>query len=339
MYILIQQYMLLEMKNYYDNPAISQSKLKLLLGNPKNFIEVEEPEMFFEEKQHFIIGDAVDCLLTRGSQEFDRQFYISNLEFKPSDVIKSIINEVYSKKTDSLDIKDYTYEILKACDNHNYQANWKAETRINKILENWQYWEELCKSENKTILTVEDEKLILNIVHSFKTSPGTSKYFTDLPDDFTVSTQLPIYFKWEDVDCKSLLDMVIFNHKDKEVYIFDIKTTGDEVSNFTKNAERFGYQIQCAFYWKAMEEYLIQNNMFDYEIKSFSFLVESTKNPYNAVEFVATESFRAKGLYGEKDAFKNKKGILELFDDYKYYIENGFEIDRSIRENRYKLTI
>mgnify|MGYP006343680697 CR=1 FL=1 len=40
-------------EDYYTNPAISQSQLKLLLGSdPSIFNTVEEPDLYFEEKKH-----------------------------------------------------------------------------------------------------------------------------------------------------------------------------------------------------------------------------------------------------------------------------------------------
>ena len=48
-------------EDYYTNPAISQSQLKLLLGSdPSIFNTIQEPDLYFEEKKHFLIGDGVD---------------------------------------------------------------------------------------------------------------------------------------------------------------------------------------------------------------------------------------------------------------------------------------
>ena len=78
-------------EDYYTNPAISQSQLKLLLGpDPSIFNTIQEPDLYFEEKKHFIIGDGVDIQLTRPTVEFNQKFHISNVQNKPSDTIKSI---------------------------------------------------------------------------------------------------------------------------------------------------------------------------------------------------------------------------------------------------------
>ena len=78
--------------DYYNSGRISQSKLKLLLLGPKKFVERRDSSLYFEEKESLIIGSAVDCLLTQ-SEEFEKDYYISSLEEKPSDIIKSILKQ------------------------------------------------------------------------------------------------------------------------------------------------------------------------------------------------------------------------------------------------------
>ena len=85
-------------EEYYNDSRLSQSKLKLLLGNnPNLFNTVAEPKLYFEEKKYFLIGDGVDCQLTRPITEYAEKFHISNVENKPSDTMKSIINQIYDE--------------------------------------------------------------------------------------------------------------------------------------------------------------------------------------------------------------------------------------------------
>ena len=133
-------------EDYYTNPAISQSQLKLLLGpDPSIFNTIQEPDLYFEEKKHFIIGDGVDIQLTRPIEEFNQKFHISNLQNKPSDTIKSIVNQVYDLVKEEVGsladkglLRDHTFEIIDSCNDHNYQPNWKIETRIAKVVEAWE---------------------------------------------------------------------------------------------------------------------------------------------------------------------------------------------------------
>lgn len=86
-----------------------------------------------------------------------------------------------------------------------------------------------------------------------------------------------------------------------------------------------------------------------YTILPFKFIVESTTNPGNPLVFTCDEellkigkfgreSFRLKGVSSTKliDMYYGKtdevKGFNQLIEDYKWYLENGFEKKREIVE-------
>ena len=234
-------------EDYYINPAISQSQLKLLLGPDSSiFNTIQEPDLYFEEKKHFIIGNGVDIQLTRPIEEFNQKFHISNLQNKPSDTIKSIVNQVYDRVKETYPnietIQNYNNAILDACNDHNYQPNWKTETRIAKIIEAWEYWEDLKQAEGKVVLSQEENDLISQIVMSIRTNPTTNKYF-ETSKDVEILDQLAIYFSYCDIDCKALLDRVIVDHKNKTIQPIDFKTMGDQTLYFPKSLRQRRYDI------------------------------------------------------------------------------------------------
>ncbi len=237
-------------EDYYINPAISQSQLKLLLGpDPSLFNTVREPELYFEEKKHFIIGDAVDCQLTRPIEEFNNKFHVSTLENKPSDTMKSIINQVFDlvkeevgELADKGVLRDHISKIVDCCNVHNYQPNWKTETRVAKVLEAHEYWEDLKAAEGKVVLSQEENTLISQIVMSIRTNPTTSKYF-ETNKDIEILDQLSIYFSYCGIDCKALLDRVIIDHKNKTIQPIDFKTMGDQTLYFPKSLRQRRYDI------------------------------------------------------------------------------------------------
>ena len=342
-------------EEYYTNPAISQSKLKLLLGpNPNIFNTIQEPELYFEEKKHFLIGDAVDIQLTRSMEEFNQKFHISNLQNKPSDTIKSIINqvydhvrEIYGREIQTID--RYADAILDACNDHNYQSRWIDNTRISKVVEAWEYWEDLKSAEGKTVLSSEENDLISQIVMSIRTSPNTSKYF-QTSKDVEVLYQLAIYFPCQGVDCKALLDMVVINHKEKTIQPIDIKTMGDQTIYFPKSLRQRRYDIQAAFYTEALKSKKVYDT---YKILPFKFIVESTVNPGNPLIFTCSDELLKIGREGRVDEYvrifnvfdhrheklPEIKGFQQLIEDYKWYMENDFEKNRKIVESQGEFNI
>ncbi len=336
-------------QEYRAYPAISQSQLKLLLGpDPSLFNTVREPELYFEEKKHFIIGDAVDCQLTRPIKEFNNKFHVSNIQNKPSDTIKSIINQVYDHVKEIhgreiLTIDRYPNAILDSCNDHEYQSRWNDQTRINKVVEAYEYWEDLKSAEGKTVLSSEENDLISQIVMSIRTSPNTSKYF-QTSKDVEVLYQLAIYFPCQGVDCKALLDMVVINHKEKTIQPIDIKTMGDQSIYFPKSLRQRRYDIQAAFYTEALKSKKVYDT---YEILPFKFIVESTVKPGNPLVFKCDKTLLEIGKLGRSairlsgvsetrlvDTYYGRiepiKGFIELLEDYKWYMEHGFETPRVI---------
>lgn len=338
---------------YYENPAISQSQLKLLLGNPAVFNTIQEPEMYFEEKKHFIIGSGVDCLLTQSPQEFHQRYHVSEVPNKPSDAIKSIINMSFDivKETHSEigPIRNYPDTILRACNEHAYQSRWGDELRVNKICEYWEYWEDLKNSQGKQVLSSEEYLLIYQIAMSIKSHDIIGKYFIETPS-VSILYQYPIYFEYKEVECKALLDMVVINHQDKTIQPIDIKTVGDYVINFPKSIRQRRYDIQAAFYTEALE-YDIKinpNNLpydwSNYKILPFKFIVQSSTMVGQPVIFTCDYSLLEIGKKGREELVLDSKdeyytvaqeikGFDDLIELYKYYTENGFEVDQIISEN------
>lgn len=339
---------------YYEYPAISQSQLKLLLGpDPSIFNTIQEPDLYFEEKKYFLIGDGVDMQLTRPIEEFNQKFHISNLQNKPSDTIKSIVNQIFDlvkeevgQLADKGVLRDHTSKILDSCNDHNYQPNWKTETRITKIVEAWEYWEDIKAAEGKVVLSQEENDLISQIVMSIRTNPATSKYFERDTNFVEILDQYSIYFNYEGIECKALLDRIIVDHKNKTIQPIDFKTMGDQTLYFPKSLRQRRYDIQAAFYTEALKSKKVYET---YEILPFKFIVESTINPGNPLVFTCSSELLDIGKNGRQPyklcdkpyisteyitymKFDEIKGFHQLIEDYKWYMENEFEKSRKIVE-------
>lgn len=346
----IQEYYDMLPKNtemYYDNKRISQSQLKLLLFNPKLFLEEEQPELYFEEKRHFVIGGAVDTLLTQ-PETFNDKYYVSSVEKKPSDVVKSIIHQVYDSVAleNSAEFEDYTVEILQSCIDHDYCPTFKDETRIKKVLEFKDYWNELIDSENKTLLSLEESDVITRIVKNISESP-LAKYFkpNEAPNGVDIQLQLPILFEIDDIGCKALLDIVIFDHNNKTITPIDLKTMSGNIIDFPKSVKQRGYMIQAAWYTEALKQMCKNIAMANYKIENFCFMVASTTEDQPPVMFQCTDKLLEEGKHGREEVviegikFNRVKGYLDLIDDYKWYIDNGFHQHRDLSGNFVKLEI
>ena len=334
---------------YRELESISQSKLKLLMAGVGVYNNTEPEEKYYSEKEHFIIGSAVDTLITMGADACKKEYYVSQLENKPSATIMSIVKEVYdiisSESSYAKAIADFASDdiyfrdtILHVADKQEFQKRWKDETRYKKIVEQGQdYWNDLIESKSRQILSLQQFDLIKIISDNILNHPHTEKYFQDA-EHLDIFYQLPLKFMYEDISCKALLDMVIVDHHNGIIQPIDIKTMGDYVSNFPISFMRRRYDIQAAFYTQAIaDDYTGWNILFkDYKILPFKFIVESTTMPGTPLVYTCSEEVLNKGKYGidsqriGKHILREKKGFHQAIMLYIWHLENGFEVDKHV---------
>ncbi len=377
----------IEIDKYFESEALSQSVLKTLLGGLDTFLsnQEEEQELYYKEKGHFVIGSAVDCILTGQEGEFDKQYYVSQIEKKPSETEMSIIKmtfddvvDNYAEKNDWIDkqFNDFPNSIQAAIEEHNWQPNWKMETKINKIIDvGTEYFEDLKLAFGKQILSESQNVLIDEIVSSLRTNERTAKYFDRnqllLATEVDVYYQLPIYFKYRGLQCKALMDLLIVIKVDgKPVTIqgFDLKTMNGKTINFLTNLKSFRYDIQAAWYTEAL---LNENSSFavnsgydlkDVLVKPFTFIVESNSKPGQPLLYELSDQLLRIGKFGRNSVYINDMGELfntkttdltyqpitvvkevrgfdSLIDEYLYYQENEWKEEKVVADNNGVLKI
>lgn len=354
-----------EIDEYFNSPALSQSKLKTLLKGYRAFCKPEqETRLYFEENESFILGSAVDCILTGEDGEFDKQYHISEIEKKPSETLMSICNQLiddakvnYNREIRGESFFEYvtqewfdlfSEDRVKIITNiHEYGMKWSAETCQKKVLECEDYIQDQIQSEGKQVLSQAEKTTIDTIVYNLQNSPNTSTLLDrSLYEEGSIDMylQLPIYFTFMGIKCKALLDLVMVFRNDKgqvtEVHPYDLKTMSGDTTRFLSSIKKFRYDIQAAWYTRALMEY------FKVPIHPYSFIVESTTMPGTPLVYQMEESFVKIGEQGlpgvrvreestehEYVMTQDVKGIMQLIDDYQWYERYGTEEDKVVREN------
>lgn len=316
-----------EVQEYYGSDALGQSKLKLLLGDLGSF-----HKEFDSSAEHFMIGSAVDCILTNSLEAFNEEYYISEVEKLPSEAVVEILGlvhedvlqdyaehlEVITGQEEPLpvtpfhefvgELGNWGAYILDACEKTGWQPRWGADAKLKNIVEPGSaYFMDLCKSFGKTIISQTQNATIKNIVHSLQSNPRTASFFDrdsyeDMPD-LTVYYQFPIYFEYRGVNCKALLDMV-FVYRDEEGRILsivgaDLKTMNGNTFYFPSSVRARRYDIQAAWYTLALHKHFAVPEGSDV-IKPFQFVVESTSFQGKPLNFVVDSSLLQMGRYGRK---------------------------------------
>lgn len=346
------------MKEYFSHPALNNSLLNTL-SNPKwiewkmSNVEVEDGD-----KRHFRIGSAIDTLLTE-PYRFDELFCIVNLNapsglmgkfiyylpkglFPPEDEINDIyledFKEAYEKSGYKLPIKTVVSNL------------WSEPTYYN-------FYYMSKNTENKTLLSLDEFKEVEEAVKNIRSNSFINHYFSIISDnphiqkefqkviffEYECPTGIKDYFTDEEVhepvECKAMMDLVVWDHKEKTVRLIDLKSTGHSTYDFEEYFYSYGYFRQCAFYTLAMQHYLKSNNL-DYTILPFQFIVTPKSNKgYPALIYEVSEETLNKGFSG---TVRDKKlpGVYELIKDYLWHYKNkDWSARREIIEQNYKITI
>lgn len=350
-----------QVEEYFESECVNQSSLKNLENGFGGYMAALAKKRKDKEEnkptpEYFLIGGAVDLILTGDPGEFEEEYYVSTLEKKPSEVEINIINSVFHELNDNNLLHEVEWDacdnaILAAADEFEWQMRWKAETRITKLkLAGEAYFEDLKNSVGMKILTSAQKNTIDSIVMSLTSNPKTKKYFDRTMQaeqkNMDFYYQLPIYFMYEGVECKALLDLVVV-HKDNDGKIIkiepiDLKTMSGDTLQFVSKMRHHRYDIQAAWYTQAL---LTHFNVLADKIEPFKFIVESTTMVGKPLVFVITAATLHHGKFGTPGGVFNSeggerklyypqvKGYKQLMDDYLYYEEQGWKQDAIVDAN------
>lgn len=240
------------MKEYYKVEAMSNSLLKTVKDNP--LIALNYFNGIYEEKkdsQAFFIGSLVDCLLTT-SEDFERDYTIIDANTPLSEMMKKFIRFL----PDTITLESQRNEFIEAYEESGYSIS--IDIAIKSFYKYFEYYKYSKQVTNK-IITKDDYLLCQQLCVKLS---NNLEYFTP-----STKYQVPIYWKYKDVNIKCLLDMIIINEELKEIQPIDIKTSRS-IRGFKENYEQYGYNTQAGLYTMALQDLYPA-----YKILPFKFLV------------------------------------------------------------------
>jgi hypothetical protein len=316
-----------EVQEYYESNSLGQSKLKKLLGDLGSFHKEED-----SSAEHFVIGSAVDCILTNSREAFEAEYYVSEVEKLPSEAVIGILQSVhedllqdYAEHLEVVmgqeepepvtpfvefvgDLKDHPSYILDACERAEWQPRWGADAKLKNILEpGTEYFMDLCRAFGKKVISKSQASIINAIVVSLQNNPRTSAFFDRVSFEtlphITIYYQFPIYFEYRGVQCKALLDMVIVERdiegKILSITGIDLKTMNGNTYYFPQSIRARRYDIQAAWYTLALHNHFAVPEGSDV-IKPFQFVVESTTYQGKPLTYTIAKSLLEMGRFGRR---------------------------------------
>ena len=326
------------MVDYKTISALNQSTLKQILISPKAYVDAKERQEARVEssEQHFVFGSLVDMMLTESKEDFDKKYAVipddTGVSETVSKIVKGVYDHLYDPEHPMSSLTDYPEEILQYCNYEQYQAKWKDDTKITKIVSlGSQYFEVLKKCGTKTIITESEYAKAVNCVMALRSDKHTSKYCQKKSNDpdIEIIDKHVVVFEHDSLEFKGELDRIIVNHKKKTITPIDFKTTSKSVLNFENSFWHFRYDFQAAVYTlgltKDKSDRLKGYYEDGYSFKPMLYIVVETflKNPPMVFE-ISREAINT-GLYGNVDKVpklkENLEGFYQAIKRFKYATE------------------
>ncbi len=236
-----------DLEQYRSSDYISQSFLKMVLAN--------NVKKDFKESIAIVLGSYVDMLLT--SPDLSQSLFIEDLAKRPSDTIRGfLVNtfKVLENEKVNENLETYRDLLINTARQAGYQNNWGDDAIWKSIFKDGEeYWKFLIQSKGRTIITSEEMRLSKTIASLAMSHPLTGKYFIDQPN-VDKYYQLPLYWLYEDLPCKGLVDILIVEHETKTIYLTDIKSTGVyNIDEWVRVCRTKNYQMQMSWYKLGVE--------------------------------------------------------------------------------------
>lgn len=323
--------------NYRDIKKMNQSLLKTILQGPQKFLRTQDAYIKSEENKangiieqiapHFLLGSMLDFMLTEDG-DFDDVYYVMNTSKLPSDTIQAMVNDVFNNYPvhSNMTLADYSVELEKVVTLFNYQANWKMETRVNKVIsEGSLYFEILKDSSDKIIVSADDYSKAVLMKAALLADPYTSKYLKKTKTMEIIKK--PIFeFSFKGIDFKGEGDLIAVDHKTKEIHPLDIKSMAGDALSFESNFWSYRYDFQGEFYKRGIAHHPVLKKLIEdgYKVVDFKFLVVGN-NEHTMTPFVYTYSNQVAfcAINGGSRNGKKYEGIVQAINRLKWHSDNN----------------
>lgn len=262
-------------KVYREDPALSYSTLATYERSGYDGLD-----HLFDRKESpsLLLGSLVDTALTGGEEEFNELYTIIDVNVTDGgvDTCKQLISmnlpfDAFEDIPESI-----VSQAAKAAGF--WQADKWDNTRYKQVLKTGnvaEYYNAL-KHSNKTLVSTSMYQTALSMVRALRESPATSGYFAD-NDPFSPVRryyQLKFKFSHNNVNYRSMADLIVVDYERKIIYPTDLKTSGHTEWNFEDSFLQWSYMIQSRLYWRNIRANMDKDPYFkDFELADYRFIV------------------------------------------------------------------
>lgn len=312
---------------YEDSSRINNSSLGYYLNKgPKYLYDVLTGKIKETPSKAMEKGTMIHAFLLQ-PEEFKKQYVISDMLVPTTENQKSFCNEYANSLEIDLDLA--AINAYKASYKTKGLSNEKIITKAKELVSDYsRYIDFLKQKDTRIIINTFDEKM-LSIIYSNIMSHKAAKQILFPEKETNTCNEFHINWKCENVLCKSLLDKITIDSKNKICYITDLKTTS-HIYDFESSVIAFDYLRQLCFYYLAarwyLENFAMVENIGLWDFK-FNIVAISTEDYSIRVFRIKNEDvFSKKQLIFNTLRAINWHMTNNTWDHYlSYYTNDGYE--------------
>jgi len=332
-----------EQKAYFTEDRLNASTLKGL--DEPHWVDYRRrnPDSNKFEARHFRIGDAIDCMMTT-PEAFADEFQIISGN-RPSGKMGVFADALPLGLTPDSDQSAYTEAYQKA------EYKYPIGSVIDWLWQKEPYREYYVSKQNptgKTVLSMDEMDEVEHCRTMLFKNPWIRDIWLNTDPNKDCSSQVRIFYtiKSKDgtvIECKSMLDRVVVDLKEKTFQPYDLKSTAGKPQTFSNSYIKFKYYLQGGKYDMALKSDEFADQFFqaygvplsEFKILPMQFIVVSKKHLDAARIFAMTENevvlSKNGGRFGKGEKVR---GIYDLIEDYQWHIQkNYWEMPKAIYEN------
>lgn len=339
--------------DYRSLEALNCSMIKLFDTDPVRFYE----QFKLGKKKKNVkttaltIGDLVDFYLLdcKGNDEefqirFEEKFGLFE-EIKGSGQVFTLVDvlfQITENDTDENGVIKTKFEsrFAEACRKvqnmkpPKYKGASKEKILLDFNSKGTEYFQKLIDNVGKTIIDISLVDKAKKVAELLKNDEFTKDLFDTDTDEVEHFPKLIIEWEMDGISCKSELDLIIVDHKNKIIYPKDLKTSYDN-ENFEYSYLKYRYDLQAVFYNLAIQYWAKENDMSDYEIELMEFIVADTSyNNRRPIRFQTSQEDYDNSLYGFSIKGVKYKGLKQIVSEIMWSEKSGiWNVSKEVFDN------
>jgi len=309
--------------DYKDFKALSQSHIKLLEFNPRIFydkvqrwLEGEIPLRDESTSEAMRLGSLVDCMCLTPELLWEQYITFSGEIPKPQGIkFCEELLKLENQETDKFECAYFNAGIKNPL-YHTFMKGWDSMKP---------YYDFLKNSRGKIVIDSEMMNKANNAVNALRTNEFIRPILW--PDKKEKRTQVFLKGYIDNVLFKGLVDLILIDHEQKIVEIYDLKTTSE--TNFSKSFYLYRYDIQQNVYEILLKEY-VDVEFPGYSIQPMRFITVNTKYFYSELWY---DNDRVYNKPRMTTLIKGEEfiGLKDLIENYKWhYTNNRWDFNPSV---------